>query len=664
MRLKGYLFSRIGAFSLAGVIAIGGMFGSYPITAYARTSSEQPVGQYYEFGEKDHYEYDSSTSSTKTGNNTFGTFTATGDFSKVDGTTYLVKSGNVEFKYTFDNSKLSAEDTEWHLIEDKSKKVNNLKFSKNILNGALILESSIDGENWTTDVMKQNIFTVESDLAAAFYTTKDIQQQNGCFFRVTVVYELERKTGDHKVAFVTVDDKETKKVAEVYKFKVVNKEFAETKESTKNERKELGKKVNAGKDSGYAENNTIDKDDPHFGWDLGTFFVDGYTRATSDSNDTPVFLKNVGDKVTLWFNLKQDINSLNGNSNLTIAEDKNGWDKDFEVPQSNFGHGTLIIRYTDWHNEPQTPVVYTNYLEANAKTGADTRVQLFEEGDYEVSLDYEIKNNPRKVGPVSVVPTYTNYKIKFKFKIRNGNCMVFPFDLKTTAELADKAVTQNGFKLDMAKSRYLTIDVSKSIVNVAADGQLSLDERFNRPASDGEEYTEDGIYTFTVKNLFTNSTPTTKTIYVGSDKNMLALAKSKKSISEINEMIRNGATIESDGTIVEPEPIVEEEVKETETIVEETTEIEETSESVETTPTEVTASADDTVKSETVSEIKPIVQEESETDEIEEVDMNDGGKNFPIVPVVVVGVACAGIGYGLAKRKPSNTNNKDKEGAE
>ena len=91
--------------------------------------------------------------------------------------------------------------------------------------------------------------------------------------------------------------------------------------------------------------------------------------------------------------------------------------------------------------------------------------------------------------------------------------MVYPFDVMTGAELSDGAVTPNGFKLDMAKSRYLTIDVQRSIISEGANGEVE-DVRFKRPAKDGEEYTEEGIYTFNVKNLYTGEN-TTKTIYVG-----------------------------------------------------------------------------------------------------------------------------------------------------
>ena len=36
----------------------------------------------------------------------------------------------------------------------------------------------------------------------------------------------------------------------------------------------LGEAVNAGHDTGYSQNQKIRDDDPHFGWKLGSFYVD------------------------------------------------------------------------------------------------------------------------------------------------------------------------------------------------------------------------------------------------------------------------------------------------------------------------------------------------------------------------------------------------------
>ena len=380
-----------------------------------------------------------------------------------------------------------------------------------------------------------------------FYTTKSVQLANGCYYRLVVAYKTGRKTGENKVLFVTTDEYEYEKTAEVYEFYLYDQNAGKQEDNTLS--KNLGKLTNTGKDNGYSGSNAIDIKDPHYGWEIGRFFVSGYTRETN-ADGQPVFLKNVGDQITLWFNLKQDIDRLNGDENLSINDDKNGYDRYFQTAKTDMGRGTLIVRYTDEKGEKHDPEIYTNYLAANATTSADTIVKLFEEGDYEVALDYEIKKTPRKIKNIEVVPEYTNYRISFNFSVRNGNCMVYPFDLETGAELSDGAITQNGFKLDMARSRYLTIDVQRSVVTSGANGYTE-DIRFNRPAKDGDKYSDEGIYTFSVKNLYTGEN-TTKKIYVGDTGYMKALSKNKLTVQELNAQVNQGATISDDGTLVMP----------------------------------------------------------------------------------------------------------------
>lgn len=308
----------------------------------------------------------------------------------------------------------------------------------------------------------------------------------------------------------------------------------------------LGEAVKTGWDNGYKDENKIKEGDPHFNWKLGQFYVEGYSTVVQP-DDKPIFLKNVGDTVQLWFELQQDIDKLNDDENLSISEDSNGFDYYFSVPKTNFQRGALIIRKTDYTNEKSDPTIYTDYLAAKASPDADTEVDLFEEGDYEVALDYEIKNDPRKIFDVSIIPTYTNYRIFFEFSVRNGNCMVYPFDVKTKGELTNAAVTENGFYLDFANSRYLDINIKKEVLNEGANG-LVEDTRFNRPAKDGEMYTEEGIYTITVSNKYTGQL-TTKKIYVGTNDTMKAVAATGLSIEEVQEYISDGATVETDGSI-------------------------------------------------------------------------------------------------------------------
>lgn len=525
----------------------------------AKEQTVNPDGYVYEFGEDNEYTVpdDTSSATKENGTNVIGDFSINGDIETISGSEsnlYVVKDGSVSFSYSFDSSILNKADDEWHIVEDKDKKINGKKYDDNISNGAIVIETSLDGKKWVEDKVLFDVFTSNSNLSGPIYTSKDIQLDNGCYYRFTVVYKMEKRVDDSKVLFVTKKNYDKKKVAERYIVSLISDAAlnGDTAQPDAEPHKDLGSKTYTGKDNGYSGKEAIDKDNPHYGWDLGTFFVNGYTRETTDSNNNPIFLKNVGDRVTLWFNLKQDINKLNGNENIVIAEDENGYDQYFETDQTNFKQGALIIKFTDYQGKAEK-VLYTNYLAANATTGADTRVQLFEEGDYEVALNYCICD---KKG----INSYYDYRIFFKFSIRNGNCMVFPFDVNTNAELKDNAITENGFKLDMAKSRYLTIDVQKSDITKNSDGTYSIDERFNRPAKDSDSYTDEGIYTFTVKNLYTDSEPTTKTIYVGNNKALKALSKNNITLESLNSKIRDGYEIGTDGSLIAPpEPEADEE---------------------------------------------------------------------------------------------------------
>ncbi len=279
--------------------------------------------------------------------------------------------------------------------------------------------------------------------------------------------------------------------------------------------------VNAGTDTGYSKEGAIKGDDKHFGWRLGRFFVSGFTRVSSGETEAPVFVKTLGDSVTLWFDLEQNIDALNGNTDLSVCADTDGYDQYFGVPKTNFGRGTLIVRHTDYQNHKNDPQIYTDYVLAKGTSGADTKVVLYEEGDYEVALDYEVYDG----NLLHLKNKYGNYRIFLRFSIRNGNCMVFPFDVKTGAELQNTSVTENGFSLDLARSRYLDIDVKYTVLTRSAAGTIE-DVRFNRPAKDGDRYTAEGIYTISVRNRYTGES-TVKTIFVGTE-------------AQLQEAIENG----------------------------------------------------------------------------------------------------------------------------
>jgi hypothetical protein len=286
-----------------------------------------------------------------------------------------------------------------------------------------------------------------------------------------------------------------------------------------------------GLDNGYTEEESNGGEDCHLGWSLGRFFVSGFT-GTKDTDGNIIFLKTTGDKITLGFVLNQNIDSLNDDESLKIAEDKNGYDEYFQVSKTDFGRGMLIVRHTDYQNNTYTPVKYSNFLSA-LEVGAETEINTYEEGDYEVALDYEIESDG-----FLFLKDYANYQIYFKFSVRNGNSMVFPFDVATNNELTNNSITNNGFYLDLAKSRYLDIVIKREVF-VSGSGGVTEDTRFNRPARDGEEYTEEGLYTIGVRNRYTDQT-TEKKIFVGTDASLNAYLDSGIPLTEYSFQPDNG----------------------------------------------------------------------------------------------------------------------------
>ena len=266
------------------------------------------------------------------------------------------------------------------------------------------------------------------------------------------------------------------------------------------------------KDSGYSVSISMDDDDPHLGLSMGKFYVSGFSQIVGE-NGTPVFLKTVGNNLELHFQLIQDIDVLHGDTNIHIKNDNGGYDTFMNVPPTYFGRGALIVRFTDYENNQREPQIYTDYLAAKMSGDANTVINLNEEGDYEIALDYTIEKKSNVLGTSITSTSYYDYQILFKFSVRNGNCIAFPFDTVTGEELHNASITENGFYLDLARSRYLDINVKKIDLVETPSGYVK-DIRFNRPAKDGTSYTAEGIYEISVYNDYTGES-TEKVIVVG-----------------------------------------------------------------------------------------------------------------------------------------------------
>ncbi|SFC90678.1 hypothetical protein [Ruminococcus albus] len=544
---------KIMHFLLTATISCANILSSslpFQFNVSALSSSETIYGKLYEFDEKNDYEFSSSNShSAINKSNAIGSVIVNGEIVSKTTKDYIqsfeVKDDtalSISFEYSSDL--LDASDNEWYIVSDSKKKIDSVELDEKIGTGTIILQTSLDNEHWFVNTVRNDFIkstgSVSSQINIA--TTNDIQLTNGCYYRVIVAYKLEKEI-EADILDGNLGFNDCRKHAEVYSFYAGYKTKEETTD-TNIQKYYFDDIVNTGKDNGYSGNNNIGDDDPHYGWKMGTFKISGF----SDKTDDQIFLKNVGDKLELSFDMLQNVEKLNNNENLKIVEDKDGYDQYFQTAKTNMKHGALIIRYTDYQNVKHDPVIYTDYLAALTSPSADTKVKLFEEGDYEVALDYKIKDSS------SLRNKENDYRLFFTFKVRNSNCMVFPFDTVTKSELTESSVTENGFYLDMARSRYLKINVTMARWTKNNDGHYVEDIRYSKSAKDGDKYTEDGIYTIEVKNPSTGKS-IEKKIYVGTDSVLKASMNPENAsytIDQISQFVTDGATISDDGTIIMP----------------------------------------------------------------------------------------------------------------
>ena len=132
----------------------------FPLYVSAKAKTETVLGKLYEFEKGNKYEFSDSTASKSTSSD-FGIFTISGNIRSIssvnDVNAYEVVDGNVLIDYSL-GSKFTGESTDsWYLIDDKSKKVDKETLTENIMKGAIILQTSLDGNSWITDKVLTNV---------------------------------------------------------------------------------------------------------------------------------------------------------------------------------------------------------------------------------------------------------------------------------------------------------------------------------------------------------------------------------------------------------------------------------------------------------------------------------------------------------------------------
>lgn len=282
-------------FSLALLVGAVFILSTFIQESFAKEAKNEVSGRIYNFGKDSHYEFSETKDFSPTDKtNTYGSFFLSGKIADVttkDGIpAYEVNDGNLEFFYNYGDELLNAEEDSWHLTNDKGKKIDDLKLDEKILKGAIILQTSTDGLNWVNVASMTDAFNKTPIRTKPIYESKDVELINGCYYRLIVAYELRIKTEDRKVLFINRDKYDYKKCAEIYEF------YAYTNDDSKNsadskENYKLGSKVRVVDFDTYSGEKAIGKSDPHYGWDLGSFFVSGYTDKIKKPDGNMVFLK-------------------------------------------------------------------------------------------------------------------------------------------------------------------------------------------------------------------------------------------------------------------------------------------------------------------------------------------------------------------------------------
>ena len=459
-------------------------------------------------------------------------------------------SDTFTMSYTFCNALFNDDRFNWHIIDDSCPQVDGVNLGGRIGTGAVIIETSYDRENWTVADKYLDILKIpEGSFDTRSYTADSMQLLEGCYFRVIVAYKLEIQVNDKKFWFIDTSDKDRKRVAEVYEFYAQSSDTEKKSVVANENRLPVGTLYAAGDHSGCSGSVQPGSGDIHSGWDMGNFYLSGYSQVI----DNDMLIKSPNEAVSLWFSLAQfDLDRLHGDSDLSIEADTDGTDSYFGISGADFRRGALIIRRTDKNGTVGEPQIMADFLGSVEAPFTDNLIQVFDEGDYEVALDYRINKDS------FLFDKQYDYRIFFKFRVRSSGCSVDLYDTFTGDPLEeDPYCTENGFRLTSPSSEYLNLRVSLSQWMKKENGYTETN-LFDRAPGQDEEFTEEGIYTVTAVNPNTDplgNEPFTRRIYVGRDEVIRAYASGKNpdmTVNMIAECLENGGTVDEDGTVIPP----------------------------------------------------------------------------------------------------------------
>lgn len=544
----------IKSFSIFMAALMSFSFISFLRTENVSAKDENISGEAYVFSEKGEFNSKKSIRSYKTDSKdedsrALGKVTLSGDFKKIEGMDngFYVNEGNITVSYKINTSyRLNDYNEEdWHIYEkDNAKKVEGIELKGKNKSGVIIVRSSFDGEEWCTDEILLDQFSKDKDAENTIYSTNSIQLVSGCHYQIIIAYKMEKKTGAYAVGKVELKDKhEYRRIEEIYEFYAEgeDKEVFESVNAKNHEKDPYHSSDLIKTDDEYYGNQTIELKDPMYSRSIGEFTVKGFTSFDDTNKENVIFEKTGADRIAVSFNLEEkNIDKLFGSKDLKINYDTAN-DKELQIEKQEFKRGTLIVKFTDTRNKKKDPIVYTNFLEACTTTKADTKILLFEEGSYEIVLDFEILDESK------TPDKKTNYKMKFNFEVVNGNAKAF-FVNTTTSELLDNnAVITDAFKIDFANSKKLKANCIyyKYTLN---DNQIKETIVSNNAVADGDIFEKSGKYVFTVSSD-AGSKESEFVVYVANDKYTKAITQPDMDLESVNQKLKNGYKINEDGSL-------------------------------------------------------------------------------------------------------------------
>lgn len=135
-----------------------------------------------------------------------------GDFHAVSAT------GDLILGYKYNGLHQSANEEEWNLVSSNEKSISGCDTDGKIKMGAVLVQSSLDGENWEKEYALTDIFDSNITSLSGFYTITENCLKSGTYYRVVFAYEMEIKTDEKNIGPISRDVKLNKRFLEVCKF--------------------------------------------------------------------------------------------------------------------------------------------------------------------------------------------------------------------------------------------------------------------------------------------------------------------------------------------------------------------------------------------------------------------------------------------------------------